>query len=153
MFLVNDGIKRREHRVRNYLHKEPIIAVLLAAGNVEWTLYRAIISLCSEPNVELREKLSKVYGLDRYKKFWHENIASQPDGKPLTTIIRNWAALREAFSLRNKLIHGRDRCTYNMASPHVEVMLQAVADIHNYCLSMSVNLDERLRVRRKTKAV
>lgn len=152
MFLVNDGIKRRELRVTKYLHKEPIIAVLLAAGNFEWTLYRAIISLGKEPNVELREKMSRVYGLERYKEFWREKIASQPDGKPLTEVVKNWSALKDAFSLRNKLIHGRERCTYNMAAPKVEVMLQAVDEIHNYCLAQNVDLDKTLRVR-KRKAV
>jgi len=54
MFLVSDGIGRREQRVRNYLTQEPILAVLLAAGNFEWTVYRAIMCLGCEPNAELR---------------------------------------------------------------------------------------------------
>jgi hypothetical protein len=148
MFLVNDGFERRERRVRSFLYREPVVAVLLAAGNFEWTLYRAIVSLGNDPNVELREKMSRIYGLDRYKEFWREEIACQPGGRPLTEIV-NWSALRVAFCLRNKLIHGRDRCTTKMSIPQVEIMLQAAADVHNYCLSRNVNLDGRLRVRRR----
>lgn len=75
MFLVNDGIERRERRVRSFLRREPIIAVLLAAGNFEGTLYRAIISLGQDPNVELRERLSRIYGLESYKEFWREGTS------------------------------------------------------------------------------
>src|SRR6266487_5330353 len=103
MFLAGDALNRREQKIRDFVDKEPAIAVLLAAANFEWTLCRALLFLSKTPNQELRHKIAGVRGFDSYKKLWHKELVGLYNG--------------EGFEMRNKLIHGQDRVTRNMAIP------------------------------------
>lgn len=149
MFLVGHKPSYREKRIREFLQSEPEIAVLLAAVHFEWTLCRAILFLSKTPNVVLRDKMASYYGLDKYKDLWRDEVVASVGGERLTQVVQNWSSLREGFSMRNQLVHGRDNCTRNMATPKVEAMLQAASDIERYCASKGADLYSRMPVRRR----
>ena len=89
------------------------------------------------------------FGLDAYKKLWREEI-SRPRGlQALATVVRNWAAVREAFAARNVLVHGRDRYTRNRASGHISALLKGAQYVDEYCEELGFPLHGRMPVRRK----
>ncbi len=150
MFFVLDTQRDKERKIKKYLNREPMIAILLAAVNFEWTVGRCILFLSKSPNVELRERLSKCYGLDHYKVFWKDElIKHDPSIPPLAEIVKNWSRFQDAFAIRHRLIHGRGTCTRNMAAEPVETMLLAVDDLYKFASSMKINLHSRLPIRRR----
>ncbi len=152
MFFVLDTQRDKERKIKKYLNREPMIAVLLAAVNFEWTVGRCVLFLSKSPNVELRKRLSKCYGLDYYKVFWKDElITHDPSIPPLAKIVKNWSSFQDAFVLRHRLIHGRATCTRNMAVEPVETMLLAVDDLYKFASSMKINLHSRLPIRRVKK--
>jgi hypothetical protein len=151
MFLAGDELVRREQKIQNFLRTEPAIAVLFAAANFEWTLCRALLFLSKTPNRELRDRIGEVHRFDGYKELWYKELFNREGGKRLAEVVRNWAGLKEAYKMRNKLVHGQDRATRNMAAPKVEAMLQAVRDIDEYCSAMGYDLNKRMPVRRHAR--
>jgi hypothetical protein len=150
MFLAGDRKEQREYRIRRYLSSDPGVALLLAAVNFEWTVSRAVLFLSKKSNSALREDLRNLRSLDGYKDLWKDEALLDGSGKALPQIVRNWSSVPKAFNVRNKLVHGHDRCTRNMALPHVEALLQAVGDIDAYCLSLGHTLHGKMPVRYKT---
>jgi hypothetical protein len=152
MFFVADKPEFKKKKIREYLNREPMIAVLLAAANFEWTVSRCFFIFGKSPNVELRNRLKHCSSLERYKDFWKEeltiNDASIP---PLPQVIKKWNEFNKAFQLRHILIHGRGTCSRNMAMEPVEVMLAATDDLYEFTMSRGKNLHERIPVRRKKK--
>jgi hypothetical protein len=151
MFLVSDSLSRRAEVIRNFLRKYPSISVVIAATYFEWTVSRALVALSRQPNTEVREALVPVHAPKAYSRLWWDQLQDLPSAQRLTEVISNWQSVIAAFNERNRLVHGRDRHTRNMATPHVESLLNAVAEIHEYCQSHGVNLGYRLPVRRKFK--
>lgn len=150
MFLASHGVKRRETRVRREFARDPGIGLLLAAVNLEWTLSRAILFLGSTPNQALRKLMRSSRSLKGYAQLWKKEAT---ECKPLNGIISDWAGVLKAFEWRNLLVHGVDRCTRNMAKPHINVLLEAVSDVDGYCASIGVDLTDRMPVRRTERAV
>jgi hypothetical protein len=105
--------------------------------------------LSRRPNLDVRQDLVRVYGLEKYKAFWWAELQHLDGAQRLTEVVTDWHAVTEAFDARNRLVHGRDRYTRKMAKPHVEVLLTTVSEIHEYCFSHGVNINNRLRVRRR----
>ncbi len=152
MFFVADGREAKKYKIMEYLTREPMISVLLAAANFEWTVGRCILFLSKSPNRELRERLAAFYDLDRYKDLWRNELkVSDPSIPFLTEVIRNWKEFKEAFLLRHRLIHGRGTCSRNMASKPVEIMLEAIDALYNFALWKGKDLHNRLPIRRKKK--
>lgn len=149
MFLVSHSLEWRARVVRDFLDKHASVALVVAAAYFEWTLCRALVALSRRPNKELREALGSVYGLQKYKDFWWAEQQDQPSSRRLPEVVADWDAVTRAFDARNRLVHGRDRFTRNLASPHVETLLGAVRGIHKYAESRGVDLGQRLRVRKK----
>jgi hypothetical protein len=148
MFLARDGFANREKYVRSFLRSEPSIALVLAAVNFEWTVSRAALFLSRRKNSDLRKIMRSYYAPERYKELWKQEV--QPTGiPPLPTIVQNWADVRRGFEARNVLVHGKDRYTTNMASPHVTQLLKGVEFIENYCANVGKPLHDRMPVRRK----
>ncbi len=150
MFLVGDQPQFREKRIREFLSREPAIAVLLAAAHFEWTVSRAIMFLSRTPNKELRERLMRCNGLGAYKDFWRAEVLLDPPAPSLPEIVRHWSSFTEAFDLRHGLIHGRDTCTRNTATPKIERILEAASDVRAFCSEREINLNGRMPIRRKT---
>jgi len=151
MFLVSHPLGYRALVIRELLRKQPSIALVVAAAYFEWTLSRALVALSERPNRELREALENIYGLAHYRDFWWSELQHLSEHQRLTEVIRNWHAVTQAFQQRNRLVHGRDRHTRNMATPHVECLLAAVNDLREYAQSHGFDLDRRLPVRKKRK--
>jgi hypothetical protein len=149
MFIVSHSLQVRANEIQGWLRGQPSVALLVAAAYFEWTVCRGILTLSQRPNVDVRADLVGVYGLKRYKSFWHDELKHLGHGARLTEIITDWQAITAAFDSRNRLVHGRDRHTRKMATPHVEALLTAVSEIHEYCLSRGVNINRRLPVRRR----
>ena len=149
MFLASERKGLRESKVRSHLHSDPGISLLLAAVNFEWTVCRAVLFLSKTPNSKLRTLMREFYSLDGYKELWKLEVAAARSCKPLAAVVRNWSAVRKAFEARNRLVHGRDRFTRNMATPHVEVLIQGANDVDEYCESLGCPLFGRMPFRRK----
>ena len=150
MFLALEQPKFREAKIRSWLDKEPSVALLVAAAHFEWTVCRALLLLSNRTNREIRFALEKVYGPERYKDFWRSELRHLPEAQSLPKIITDWKAVTDAFSARNRLIHGRDRYTRNMARPHMENLLKSAAEVREYCSRCGANFGARLPVRKKS---
>jgi len=149
MFLVSHSLNVRANEVRGWLRTQPSVALLVAAAYFEWTVCRGILALSRRPNADVRADLARVYGLEKYKSFWQGELKHLGGATRLTEIVTDWHGITEAFDARNRLIHGRDRHTRKMAAPHVEVLLTAVSEIHEYCGLHGVNINRRMPVRRR----
>ena len=55
MFLINDTMEERHQTIRSFLSSDPMIAVILAAADFEWTVRRAILALGTLPTKEIRK--------------------------------------------------------------------------------------------------
>lgn len=128
MFLVSDSLENRARVIREFLHKHPSIALIVAAVYFE-------------------------YGLEKYKELWWNETRDRPGALRLTQIVHDWDAVLRAFDERNQLIPGRNRHTRNMATPHVEALLAAVADLNRFCSSCQVDLNQRLPVRKRSRPI
>jgi hypothetical protein len=115
------------------------VAILLAAAHFECSISRAVLFLSGAPTAHLHAKLASVYGLDRYKDLWRDELVVPYRVRTLPQIVENWQPLQDAFTWRHRLIHGRDRCTGNMATAQVEAMLQAAAFVWDYCTKHGVS--------------
>jgi hypothetical protein len=154
MFFVGDKPHHREQKIRKYLDEDPMIAILLAAANVEWTVGRCIIFFSAAPNVEVRERLARCHGLDRYKDLWKDELVKQDPTIPsLSQVITKWTDFKKAFVLRHKLIHGRSTCSRDMAVAPIELMLSAVNDLNEFAVSRGKDLHDRVPVRRAKKQI
>jgi hypothetical protein len=142
----------RARELRNWLSKHPSVALLVAAAYFEWAVCRAVIALSGRPNVAVCESLRSVYGLDRYKAFWADERGHLASAKKLPEVVTNWHGVTIAFDARNRLVHGRDRYTRNMATPAVESLLAAVSDVSEYGLSHGVDINRKLPVRKRHKS-
>ncbi|MGK2961234.1 MAG: hypothetical protein ACSLFK_03685 [Gemmatimonadaceae bacterium] len=152
MFFVSDRKDMKERRIKETLRREPMIAVLLAAANVEWTIGRTILMLGQSPNVDVRDRLNATYGLKKYKELWkHERQLHDRHFPGLATVINEWDKFSTAFELRHKLIHGRGTCGRSMAADPVSRMLRAVVDLYSFAESRGVDLNARPKIRRRKR--
>jgi hypothetical protein len=98
MFFVSDRKDLKERRIKDTLLREPMIAVLLAAANIEWTIGRTILMLSESPNVDVRDRLNATHGLKTYKKLWKQELELQSPHCPgLATVINEWDRFSTAF--------------------------------------------------------
>jgi hypothetical protein len=93
--------------------------------------------------------MAKYFSLDSYKELWNLEVVAGRNFRPLAIVVRNWSAVRKAFEARNRLAHGRDRYTKNMATPNVEVLLRGASYIDEYCESVGYPLFGRMPIRRR----
>jgi hypothetical protein len=152
LFFVADRKDLKRIRIEQTLGSEPMIAVLLAAANVEWTIGRTILMFSDSPNMDVRDRLDRTHGLRGYKKLWKLELQSKDIAFPgLANVINEWEEFGKAFELRHKLIHGRGTCTRNMATNPVSRMLWAADDLYSFAESRGVDLNSRPRIRRRKK--
>jgi hypothetical protein len=151
VFLAREAPHLREAKIRTWLGGEPSVSLLVAAVHLEWTVCRAVLFLSRRPNSEVRREMVQIYGLERYKDLWRKEVGEAPEGLGLPTVVADWKAVTDAFKARDRLVHGRDRYTRNMATPHVEALLRAAADVRGYCASRGIDLQARMPVRKKVR--
>jgi hypothetical protein len=154
-FLVNDTQSERHLKIRSFLKEETaVIAVLLAAVDLKWTLRRAIIALGRSPTPELRSK--KMSSLENragtgYRNVWKAEVAGQTSME-LDQLIGDWNGLKNAYELRHKIIHGTQGTTgLAYAAPRVERILGASKKICEFAQQNGRDLFDRLPVRRIRK--
>lgn len=154
MFLVHENPDEREQRIRDFLVSDldAAIAVILSAVQFEWAVRRAIIALGSSPNKKLRQQLSQCYGLDKYKDMWKSEVYPKHHAR-LTQVVENWQDLRDAFNLRDRLVHGLTNCDRSYATRRVEAAIQAACFIRKFAQSKGVDLHKRLPIRRRVNTV
>ncbi|NJO42690.1 MAG: hypothetical protein HC769_35375 [Cyanobacteria bacterium CRU_2_1] len=150
MFLVKDTSLSREERIKQISSDDPPLAALLSIVHFEWTVRRAIIALAKSPNVEVREKLAKCHGLEKYRQIWQDEVAPKRK-KNLNQVIQNWDGLKRAFKLRHLLVHGVQSCSSDHAIERINWAIDAATDIRNFCLNQGVDIDRRLPIRRQAK--
>jgi hypothetical protein len=123
MFLVKDTIQKRHEKIRSFIEKEPVIAVLLSAADFEWTVRRVILACGSSPIRDLREH--RLGGPPAYAKCWKKEVTPRFP-KELEKIVPGWESFQKAFQLRHKLIHGVQGTTgTEYARRQVETILAA----------------------------
>jgi hypothetical protein len=152
MFFVLNYQRDKKAKIIGFLPKEPMIAVLLAAANFEWTVSRCILFFSYTPNVIVRERLASCHGLKKYKELWKKELSANDSSIPsLKQVIKEWEDFQKAFNLRHILIHCRGTCTRNMAKKPIEQMLAATDDLYEFAHSKGVDIHQRLPVIRCKK--
>jgi hypothetical protein len=135
MFLINDKQTKRHEKIRSYLRKEPVIAVILAAADLEWTARRAILALGSSPTKAINERFKKERsgGPKAWQKYWKEEVKPRFH-TDLAALTPTWqAVVEQAYPLRNKLVHGAEgRVTGPYASSAVDALLTASKSVSEY---------------------
>jgi hypothetical protein len=149
-FLVDDNQRDRHTKIRSFLTEEAaVIAVLLAAADLEWTLRRAIRALGTAPTADLRDE--RISSLNGYKNLWKAEVSSHTSVE-LDQVIGDWAMLVDAYTLRHQLIHGAQGTTgLAYAAPRVERVLDASRKTFEFAKNHGVDLCARLPVRLRPK--
>jgi hypothetical protein len=128
MFLVDDTIEGRQSTIRAFVEREPVIAVLLAAADFEWTARRAILALgkSSTTTINTRFENEKRGGLNALKRYWRDEVEGRLETS-LQELIPNWDQfVNKAYPLRHQLIHGaRGSTGVKYAGSVVETFLAA----------------------------
>lgn len=151
MFLVSHSLDLRAKEIRSWLPKHPSIALVVSSVYFEWTICRAIVGLSKRPNKEVRRDLERIFGLDKYKDFWRDELGHLPNAQTLPLVVKDWQGIKAAFDARNVLVHGRDRYTPKMAAPKAESLLGGVSDICAFCLKHGLDINKRLPQRRQKR--
>ena len=152
MFFVSDTEAHKRRRILEFGWREPMIAVLLAAANFEWTVGRCILFFGNSPNIRIRKGLENTHGLKRYADLWGAEICQyDSSAPPLNEVVKNWVQFREAFQMRHRLIHGRGTCNAKMAMDPISQMSSAVSDLYEFARSRGKDLNTRASIRRKPK--
>lgn len=149
MFLVKDTSESREARIQTILIEDPPLAALLSVIHFEWTVRRAIIALGASPNVEVRKRLERCHGDDKYKDLWRDEVFPKRH-KRLTEVVTNWEGLRSSFRLRHKLVHGVQTCSEDHAAERALWAIAAAVEVRSFALNHGIDLDARLPVRRRS---
>jgi hypothetical protein len=145
-FLVNDDIESRHTRISSYLDNESaVIAIVLAAIDLEWTLRRVIDAMSTAENKLAHD--TYVSGLADYAKVWTR--AAKAGGHPLLKeVVGDWDELIGAYQTRHDIVHGRQGTIGRLfATKRVETMLAASAAIVGYAKQHKLDPYKRLRQR------
>lgn len=152
MFLVSDSQGRRHAKIRSFLKDEPVIAILLAAVDFEWTVRRAIVAMGHGPNRRIREELLvRCHGAEDYKEAWKAEVVPR-FGSSLPSAIPNWSTLKgDAYPLRHRVVHGTVGIPPREKNRNaVEAFLAASTSLAEFAAANQVELfGKRLPVRRK----
>jgi hypothetical protein len=153
MFFVLDSQERKKKKIRDYLRREPMIAVILAAVDFEWTVGRCILFfLAGLPTWSYVTAWQIVTGLISTRQSGKRKLTGEDSAiPPLAQVVKNWQDFKDAFNLRHRLIHGRGTCSRNMATGPVEIMLAAVDDLYAFADSKGIDPHDRLPVRWKKR--
>jgi len=131
-FLIQDNQSGRHEKIRSYLTDDnAIIAVLLAAIDLEWTLRRTIDAAASKhPLIIEKLKNSNISGLKRYETEWNKVCVKLHKMKPLNQIVSHWEELDKYYQIRHDIIHGRVGSTgLKYATKRIELILNASVSI------------------------
>ena len=130
-FLVSDKQPERHERIRAFLKPEStVIAALLAAVDLEWTI-RRVIDMALGGKEELIEQ-KRISGLENYAKAWNRVITGT-ESRRLQDVVGAWDELLEAYQLRHDIVHGRQGTGgVRYVSTRVDRMLTASMAVAEY---------------------
>jgi hypothetical protein len=154
MLLVKDTAESRHQLIRSFLRSDPMIAVILAAADFEWTIRRTILALGVSTTKEIKKQLEieRVAGLDRYRDFWKREVKPHL-ANDLANVVPDWQALKEAFRFRNVLVHGiSGTISVTYASRAVEAILLASEALVHYAENHKAPIYGKRIVRRKRRS-
>jgi hypothetical protein len=144
MFLVSDNQVNRHEKICSFLAKEPIIAVLLAAIDFEWTVRRAILALGRRPTKDIRVSMQRTSGHQGYKDVWNEEVKPQLK-KTLAEAIPDWCGVTEAFRYRHRLVHGVEgTISAERADSSVKAFLKASTALEEIAMEHDGTLYRRI---------
>ena len=154
MFLATDKLEHRHKKIRSFLPNEPVIAILLAAVDFEWTIRRAVIALGTSSNRTIRDTvLKRCSGPKEYKEAWKREVKPRLQ-KGLSDVVPYWQFVNdEAFLLRHQVVHGlKGLPSSKKTTERVEAFLAGSLAISDFAKIHGVDLFERrLPVRRKPR--
>ncbi len=154
MFLASEMPESRHQKIRCFLPKEPVIAILLAAVDFEWTVRRAVIALGKNTNRHIRDTvLNRCHGADDYKRAWSTEVKARLS-VGLPEVVPDWRFLKEeAYLMRHRVVHGvYARPSPKKAAERVEAFLVASKAIHEFAVCHKAQIfGTRLKVRRKPR--
>lgn len=156
MFPIHYTIEQRRNRLHDFLHRnEQEIAVLVAAADLERTCRRAIIALSYiTPTTIVRLELeSKFNSIAKYPSAWKRFVETSGH-RSFESLFPNFSDVKQAFVIRNKLIHGQSGTTgLTYASRRVDLIFDMTTKLDEYAHKCGVNLSQRIKVRRKVSAI
>lgn len=146
-FLVRDSQRTRHERIRSFLNDEnAVIAIILAAIDLEWTI-RRVIDAKRKRNDELLSD-RHVSGLPAYAKAWSKTIGDDSTHS-LIGIVDDWVKLKKEYQLRHEIVHGRiSSIGAEFATERVELILAASKAIAAYGVENDADPYRRLKQRR-----
>ena len=135
MFLYTDEQPKRHKEICSFLKREPVVAVILAATDFEWTVRRAILALSALPTKEIKEifESERRSGPTGLRDHW-KNLVKPTVGVELPKIVKNWEFLsKKAYQLRNNLVHGVEgRVSTEYAEKMAKILLDASVAVAKY---------------------
>ena len=160
LFAVGYGFMNRDKRLRGMLEEDRTIAVLLSAVHFEGTLKRSILALGVSPTVSLRERLSSTYRLPHansgkndsptVRDVWNEEVATHRKNAALGKVIANFPkCIQEARATRGYIIHGNGTVSKRRAEEAVTDYLASARKLYDFCKRNKIDLDDRLKARKK----
>ena len=143
-FLVSDKQPERHGRIRAFLTPDTaVIAALLAAVDLEWTI-RRVIDMTLGGDKELLDS-KRISGLENYAKAWNR-VVKGPEAQRLQDIVGAWDSLIDAYQLRHDIVHGRQGTGgVRYVTKRVECLLEASKAIAEYGQARGIDPYRRLR--------
>jgi hypothetical protein len=151
MFLVQDDMKTREDKLKQFIKSDASIGLIFSVINFEWLLRRAIIALGSSSNAEVKKALGEKHGgIDGYKEIWNKEVYPKTR-KRMNDVIPEWQKLKAAIKMRNILVHGVESISWDRATENSLIVLHASKSLIQFCKENKVDVFQRLPVRRRLK--
>jgi hypothetical protein len=143
-FLVSDKQPERHERIRAFLTPDTaVIAALLAAVDLEWTI-RRVIDMALGGKKELVEK-RQISGLANYAKAWNR-VVRDSESRRLQDVVGAWDELLDAYQLRHDIVHGRQGTSgVGYVTARVDRMLAASKAVAEY--GRQIGFDPYRRIR------
>ncbi len=142
MFRYDDPLDVQYKKIQKFLDdEEAVVALIASALNYERIVQRAIIALGTTPTDSFRKKL-KWTSFKGYPKVWKKRANQNIQ---LKDIIEDWGKLKDAFKLRNALVHGEKGttgCSY--AKDRIETIFKATEAVFEFCNTKGVDLNKPL---------
>jgi hypothetical protein len=146
-FLVSDSQAQRHAQICQFLTPESaVIAAVLAAVDLEWTIRRVIDAAANGGvNIVAGDRIS---GLPGYARAWGKAV-KVPMPKRLEDVVGKWPELLADYQLRHDIVHGRvGTGGVRYVTQRVNRMLAASVAVAEY--GAAIGADPYRRLKRKS---
>ena len=163
MFLVSDGCRASRRKLIDCAAgADMVIRTILAAIDFEWTLRRVVLALGCTATKVLGVKFDdpKFRKIDGLKKLWKEEVCANPNVKAPTLVElinhqmvpsyetkkRPWDCWNDAWSFRNRLVHGLQGSSgEKYGRNHSETLLRATDVLVDFALKNKKDVFKPIR--------